>query len=264
MFSWLNTTPSLFSPFLEASKVLRGLSSKPKTEDDFFKIERSKHGTYMLDIFRKAGLQKGDIFLISDADEIPRVDAVRLLKKCGPWPAPRIQLEMPSYIYSFQRPAPLPATGCSATIYDGTDDASLFHHGLARGRRAMSNEDFLLHDAGWHCQWCFRAIEDFVSKITRYSHRNTFLNLPDNLLPHVIQRKICEGQLYLHGLLPEAYTYTELALLRRPNADSHSALNSPEFVRSNPRRFEYLLNKCTRVLKANYSQPPAELYDAFT
>lgn len=65
MFSWLNTTPSLFSPFLEASKVLRGLSSKPKTEDDFFKIERSKHGTYMLDIFRKAGLQKGDIFLIS-------------------------------------------------------------------------------------------------------------------------------------------------------------------------------------------------------
>lgn len=29
------------------------------------------------------------------------------LKKCGPWPAPRIQLEMPSYIYSFQRPAPL-------------------------------------------------------------------------------------------------------------------------------------------------------------
>eukprot|EP00667_Euglena_gracilis_P005346 EG_transcript_5381 len=40
-------------------------SSKPKTEDDFFKIERSKHGTYMLDIFRKAGLQKGDIFLIS-------------------------------------------------------------------------------------------------------------------------------------------------------------------------------------------------------
>lgn len=47
---------------------------------------------------------------------------------------------------------------------------------------------------------------------------------------------ICKG---FHA--PEAYTYTELALLRRPNADSHSALNSPEFVRSNPRRFEYLL-----------------------
>lgn len=249
-----------FAPFLpQIAHHIHGVTRTVKagTEEEYFKVENTHRGTTMLRACLKAGMRLGDIYLISDADEIPRKEVIQTLKACGPWPEPRIQLELRWYKYSFSRPVSLGqqsqiALACSANVHLPFGD---FGHGWPEEGTAVA-----FRDAGWHCQWCFPALEDFRSKALRYSHRTRFDTRHNSLDLAAMQRRICEGSFQLDGSIPEAWSFLDLVILSRPMPNTHSSIDSPAFVRRNPRRFAHLLNKCIRPVKADISQPSPETY----
>lgn len=105
--------------------------------------------------------------------------------------------------------------------------------------------DDLLADAGWHCSFCFRYINDFVFKMKAYSHADRvrfqyFLN------PKRIQDKICQGE-DLFDMLPEEYTFKELIGKLGSIPHSYSAIDLPGHLVQNVEEFKYLLpGNCIR------------------
>lgn len=61
-------------------------------------------------------------------------------------------------------------------------------------------------------RWCFRTIEEFVTKARGYSHVDRLGSRPAALLrPERIQDTICRG-LDMFKMLPEAYTYRDFVM----------------------------------------------------
>lgn len=123
----------------------------------------------------------GDVILVSDIDEIPRLDTVRTLRNCN-FPR-RLTLASRFYYYSFQwahvgeewkHP--------QATYYEGIDNT------VPPQELRTGKSDAVLTNSSWHCSSCLPTIDDFVTKVTSFSH--TKYNTPasrnrSNILRHV-------------------------------------------------------------------------------
>jgi beta-1,4-mannosyl-glycoprotein beta-1,4-N-acetylglucosaminyltransferase len=118
-------------------------------------VNEARTRMYMDSLLHDNGVTPGDIVLMSDVDEIPSAHTVRLLKECGGWPSP-LHLNMRNYRYSFE--FPLVDSGYWRPKAVKWDLDVRYNH-------VKASED-MLADAGWHCSWCFRYVEDIQFKMT--------------------------------------------------------------------------------------------------
>ncbi|KAL0914448.1 hypothetical protein M5K25_014796 [Dendrobium thyrsiflorum] len=178
-------------------------------------------------LLRQSGVVDGDIIIMADADEIPSPQTLQLLQWCDGIP-PVLHLELRHYMYSFEFPVDFSSWRATANLYR---PGILYRH----SRRS----NVILADAGWHCSFCFRRIEDFVFKMEAYSHADRVRHR--SFLDHErIQRIICEGG-DLFDMLPEEYSFTELIRKMGPIPRSASAVHLPPYLIENANRFGFLL-----------------------
>ncbi|CAL9210374.1 uncharacterized protein LOC135616059 [Musa acuminata AAA Group] len=219
-----------------SSKIVRGAfsgNSAGTLGRDPFELE-AKQRVALSSLLRRSGIAPGDVVIMADADEIPSAETVKLLRWCDGVP-PVMHLELRHYMYSFEFPVDYSSWRATAHLYNqGT------------GYRHSRQADLMLADAGWHCSFCFRTIEEFVFKMTAYSHadrvrRSSFLDR------RRIQQIICRGE-DLFDMLPEEYSFRELIKKMGSIPKSASAVHLPSFLLENADRFTFLLpGGCSRL-----------------
>ncbi|KAJ6408080.1 hypothetical protein OIU84_011394 [Salix udensis] len=181
----------------------------------------------MTGLLRRSGISNGDLIIMSDADEIPSPHTVKLLQWCDEIPQV-IHLELKHYMYSFEFPVDYSSWRATVQIFSPQT-----------GYRHSRQTDLILSDSGWHCSFCFRRLQEFVFKMTAYSHadrvrRKDFLNYSR------IQKLICRGD-DLFDMLPEEYTFRELIKKMGPIPHSASAVHLPAYLIENADKFRFLL-----------------------
>ncbi|CAA6657923.1 unnamed protein product [Spirodela intermedia] len=196
-------------------KILSGAFAGKGDRRDPFTMEGQQRG-FFASLLRRAGVAPGDAVIMSDTDEIPSQHTAALLRWCDGVP-PVLHLELRQYLYSFE--FPVDSGSWRAT-------AHLFRQGTQY--RHSRQGELLLADAGWHCSFCFRSIEDFVFKMRAYSHADR--DTGDHL----------QGE-DLFDMLPEEYTFRELIKKMGPIPRSSSAVHLPSSLIQNADRFQYLL-----------------------
>ncbi|KAJ3031959.1 hypothetical protein HDV00_008083 [Rhizophlyctis rosea] len=115
--------------------------------------------------FELTGIKEGDIYLLSDVDELPKASTLNVLKRCKGWESPTC-MEVKLFFYGFE-----------SRIKQGW-----FHPNVARYPDAATDADGLrasthngprekcIRDAGWHCSYCFPNISDFARKLAASVH----------------------------------------------------------------------------------------------
>ncbi|XP_078434411.1 uncharacterized protein LOC144705545 [Wolffia australiana] len=212
--------------FAEPKLLADVLPAKGDPADPF--AAEARHRAALNGLLRRAGAAAGDIIVMSDADEIPSPQTLRLLRWCDGFPQV-LHLQLRQYLYSFEFYVDMRSWRASAHV---------FHPRATRYRHSRQG-DALLADAGWHCSFCFRKIEDFVFKMKAYSHADR-VTRRSHLDPERIQEKICRGE-DLFDMLPEEYTFKELFQKMGPVPKSFSAVNLPLSLLQNAERFKFLL-----------------------
>ncbi|XP_077243902.1 beta-1,4-N-acetylglucosaminyltransferase family protein [Tasmannia lanceolata] len=186
-------------------------------------------------LLRRSGISVGDLLIMSDTDEVPSPHTVKLLQWCD-GPPPVMHLQLKNYLYSFEFPVDYSSWRATAHIV-----------GQRTHYRHSRQTDLLFADAGWHCSFCFRQIEQFVFKMTAYSHADR-VRYADFLNYSRIQRIICRGD-DLFDMLPEEYSFQELIKKMGPVPRSASAVHLPYFLLQNADKFKFLLpGGCLREL----------------
>ncbi|KAJ3200375.1 hypothetical protein HDU67_002116, partial [Dinochytrium kinnereticum] len=164
----------------------------------------------------EVGLVSGDIVIMADVDEIPSRDTISMLSSCVFQP-PILHLRMLNFIYSFDFLVDMDHWRAKVVRY--SEDSEKFFYGHSRG------SNHILSESGWHCSFCFPKLQDFVFKMTAYSHADRVTN-KKLLDPERIQKVICEGK-DIFGMLPEAYTYRDLIWKWGPARKMDSVHNVP-------------------------------------
>ncbi|CAM6111008.1 unnamed protein product [Calypogeia fissa] len=185
-------------------------------------------------IVQEAGIRPGDLLIMSDADEIPSAHTLKLLQWCDGWPSP-MHLQMTNYLHSLEFLVDRSSWRASVHSYDPE------WTGYSHSRRS----DYIFAESGWHCSFCFRHINDFIFKMTGYSHADR-VRSKSFLDPDRIQAVICEGR-DLFDMLPEEYTFRELLTKMGPVPKSFSAVHFPAYMLENAEKFKFLFpGNCIR------------------
>ncbi|XP_072986599.1 uncharacterized protein [Typha latifolia] len=198
----------------------------PRLRRDPFALE-SRQRLAINSLLHRSGIAVGDVVIMSDADEIPSVQTVELLRWCDSIP-PVMHLELRHYMYSFEFPVDYSSWRATAHLYR---EQTRYRH--------SRQTDLMLAEAGWHCSFCFRKIKEFVFKMTAYSHADR-VKSPSFLDHSRIQRIICQGD-DLFGMLPEEYTFKDLLGKMGPIQKSASAVHLPSYLIKNAHKFRFLL-----------------------
>ncbi|KAJ3207707.1 hypothetical protein HDU82_003385 [Entophlyctis luteolus] len=219
-----------------AAKKIRYLAipgRKLAAGEDPFNIEREMREAVTV-FLRDQSLHASDLVIMSDVDEIPSARAIQLLRSCDNIPN-FIHLKMKNFMYSFDFLMDSEHWRPKVAVVPANPQDLIYSH-----RKAS---DIILADAGWHCSFCFPKISDFVFKMTGYAHADR-VHSKYLLDPNRIQKVICEGT-DIYDMLPEAYTWRDLAYKWGPMRKLNSAVNAPQFlidtVALNDTRFRYLL-----------------------
>lgn len=147
------------------------------------------------------------LVIFSDTDEIPSAHTIRLLKACK-FPTP-LHLRMRTFLYSFEWP--YGDTSWRAQVHDWADKISDYSHSM--------QSNLALADSGWHCtyvgrschclnsahtalSYCFRYIDEFVTKMRGFSHADRVGGSRRLLASKRIQDVICTGK-DIFDMLPE-------------------------------------------------------------
>ncbi|KAI4344162.1 hypothetical protein L6164_011424 [Bauhinia variegata] len=206
--------------------VFAGRIATPRSHEDPFVLE-SEQRAFMNGLIHRAGISSGDILLMSDADEIPSPHTLKLLQWCDGIP-PVMHLELRHYMYSFEFPVDYSSWRATAHVF-----------GPGTRYKHSRQTDVILSDAGWHCSFCFRHIEEFVFKMTAYSHADRVRQ--KSFLSHSrIQKLICNGD-DLFDMLPEEYSFQELIKKIGSIPRSASAVHLPAYLLENADKFKFLL-----------------------
>ncbi|KAJ3680216.1 hypothetical protein LUZ60_016494 [Juncus effusus] len=198
----------------------------PNFKTDPFRLE-AIHRLALNSLLRRSGIKEGDVVIMADTDEIPSPETLKILQWCDGIP-PVMHLQLRHYMYSFEFPVDYSSWRATYHVY----------HNRTRYRHSRQT-DLMLSDAGWHCSFCFRRIEDFVFKMKSYSHadrvrKNSYLD------PVRIQKIICQGG-DLFDMFPEEYTFRDLFMKMGNVKKSGSAVHLPEYLIQNAERFKFLL-----------------------
>ncbi|KAF9113022.1 hypothetical protein BGX27_002374 [Mortierella sp. AM989] len=197
---------------------------------------RMRYG--MTEFLVELGVVAGDLFTSSDVDEIISRHTIELLKSCVGVPE-SLHVQTKDYVYSYEFPI-TGGTTWQTSIHNWKPGHSSYRHG--------QSSKILLTDAGWHCSFCFRSIEDFQFKMKAYSHADRVRS--ESLMEREwIQEAICEGK-DLFGMFPEAYSFKELFTKLGSIPKSTSAVGLPRAVLEDRERFRFLLpGGCKRERK---------------
>lgn len=186
---------------------------------------------------RYGNLTEGDLFVISDVDEIPYAHTLKLLKACTGYPS-TVHLKLNSYRYSFEFPLPLQPVSKSSVNVVKNPKRVAFARIYRRG--------IILADSGWHCSWCFRTIEEIEQKMNSYSHADRGRRYVSPPTREQIQKIVCSGD-DIFGMLPEAYSLIDLIRQLGPTKRSKDVSNVPKAVLEDPKKFRFLLpGNCDR------------------
>nr|GMD20833.1 uncharacterized protein LOC109160247 [Ipomoea batatas]GME16995.1 uncharacterized protein LOC109160247 [Ipomoea batatas]GME17059.1 uncharacterized protein LOC109160247 [Ipomoea batatas] len=185
-------------------------------------------------LLKQAGIQDDDLLLMSDVDEIPSRHTINLLRWCDDIP-PVLHLRLKNYLYSFE-----------FLVDNNSWRASVHRYQSGKTRYAHYRQsDDILADAGWHCSFCFRRINEFIFKMKAYSHFDR-VRFSHFLNPKRIQRVICKGA-DLFDMLPEEYTFREIIGKMGPIPHSYSAVHLPSYLLENAEKYKFLLpGNCMR------------------
>ena len=150
-------------------RVLDDTDAKKLPKDDTWAFERFTRNALfdqvLLSLTGEQAPNQGDVLLIGDVDEIPRLETLSVLRNCA-FP-PRVTLRSQMYYYSYQwlhrgdlwhHP--------QATYFDGPEIT------VKPESLRMDKADVELYMSGWHCSSCFRTIADLKNKITSFSHKS--------------------------------------------------------------------------------------------
>jgi len=174
----------------------------------------------------------GDVILVSDIDEIPRPETLRLLRNCK-YPR-RLTLRSRFYSYSFQwlyrgveRGQP------QATFYEGDKTIRPEYLRMGYGENQEDPEEIErdkanLWNASWHCSSCFATVEEITNKLSSFSH--TVWNRPEFHDPARIVHVVRKG-LSLYDREEDIYDRVE------------SNLDIPEYIRVHKEKFLYMVDR---------------------
>lgn len=160
------------------------------------------------------------LVLMADVDEIPASTTLSLIRACQV-PLP-LHLQLQNYLYSFEWATDARSWRAQIHSWSRANDTATTPPGP--GYTHAQNSNVMLAASGWHCSYCFRTLSEFRTKMLSASHVERLLHRPNRAsltLSSTIQSKICRGE-DLYGMLPEAYSWTELIGLwkgARWNAD---------------------------------------------
>ncbi|KAI3716967.1 hypothetical protein L1987_68221 [Smallanthus sonchifolius] len=203
-----------------------------KGENPF--VEEAYQRVALDQLLQAAGIEDGDLLIMSDLDEIPSAHTIDLLRWCD-GPPPILHLNLNDYLYSFE-----------FNVDHSSWRASVHQYQKVKTRYAHYRQmDYLLADSGWHCSFCFRKISDFVFKMKAYSHTDR-VRFKHFLDPKRIQNVICNGD-DLYDMLPEEYTFKEIIAKMGPIPRSYSAVHLPSYLLNHADEYSYLLpGNCIR------------------
>lgn len=203
-----------------------------KGENPF--IEEAYQRVALDHLLRIAGIEDGDLLIMSDVDEIPSAHTIDLLRWCD-GPPPVIHLNLNNYLYSFE-----------FNVDHDSWRASVHQYQKGKTRYVHYRQtDFLLADSGWHCSFCFRKISDFVFKMKAYSHTDR-VRFSHFLDPRRIQNVICNGD-DLYDMLPEEYTFRDIISKMGRIPHSYSGVHLPSYLLNHADKYKYLLpGNCVR------------------
>jgi len=150
-------------------RVLDDAGAKKLPKDDTWEQERHTRNALfdqaMLSLTGPQTPNEGDVLIVGDIDEIPRIETLTALRNCA-FP-PRVTLRSQMYYYSYQwlhrgdlwhHP--------QATYYDGPEKT------IKPESLRMDKADVELYMSGWHCSSCFGTMADLKNKITSFSHKH--------------------------------------------------------------------------------------------
>lgn len=197
-------------------------------------IEESYQRVALDQLLRIAGIEDDDLLIMSDVDEIPSAHTVNLLRWCDNIPS-ILHLRMRNYLYSFEY-----------YLDNNSWRASVHRYQNGKTRYAHYRQtDYILSDAGWHCSFCFRHIDEFIFKMKAYSHSDR-VRFSHFLKPKRLQDVICKGT-DLFDMLPEEYTFKEIIGKMGPIPRSYSAVHLPSYLLNNAEKYRFLLpGNCIR------------------
>ena len=243
-FSRWKVVPFLGSDNKEAACRIHNFTnriSKPKVFDAFlfnsvdtlFSAEKIARDSLLTLARSVAGAQNGDIFHMSDLDELPHREVLELMRMCDF--GDRIHLGLPSYRYSFEFrvwPEYVFRSTVSVLGKSITDDQITSRFGTYL-------TDKLLGGAGWHCSFCIRNIDDIIAKMKGYTHNDRLHFDHHSTDKSVLQQRICKGE-DPFGYPPEAFEFSSLASMIKIEPMKGSQ-HVPKYLRENPQTFRFLL-----------------------
>ena len=169
-------------------RVLDETAARKIPKDDTWAYEQySRNALFdqvLLSLTGEQAPSQGDVLIVGDIDEIPRLEILATLRNCA-FP-PRVTLRTQMYYYSFQWlhrgelwPHP------QVTYFDS--ERTIKPQDLR-----LDPPDVELFMSGWHCSSCFRTMEGLKNKITSFSHK--VYNHPYILNTEKLIEKIRLGQ----------------------------------------------------------------------
>ncbi|KAI5120788.1 hypothetical protein M0805_002415 [Coniferiporia weirii] len=187
---------------------------------------------------RSSNTRRPPLVLFAGADELPAAHTIRLLRDCA-FPSP-LHLQLRRFAYAYEWPGAWDSWRAQVHVWDTGTTLERLGHGEARvvrRRTEYSHEmvsEWALADAGWHCTYCYKELDDLIAKMQDESIADAA-----SLTPERVQKAICEGK-GISKALPEAYSYKELFQFLNPEP-SKSAVGVPKFVIEAAHKFRHLL-----------------------
>ncbi|EJC98781.1 glycosyl transferase, partial [Fomitiporia mediterranea MF3/22] len=141
---------------------------------------------------RSSNTRRPPIVLFSAPDEIPAAHTLQLLRDCA-FPSP-LHLQLRRFMYSFEWPVGWDSWRAQVHVWDtgtkleelGRGEARLARRYTEYSREMVSS--VALADAGWHCSYCYKNLDDIIAKMQGYGAEAASVT-PENL-----QEAICEGR----------------------------------------------------------------------
>lgn len=168
--------------------------------------------------------QDNDVILVSDLDEIPKAEVLETLRNCVFPPILRLSTRL--YYYSYQylfddkEYWPYP----QATFYAGNKTVL---PQVLRNNGTDHNMPEILN-AGWHCSYCFKRLEDLVTKI--HSSPHTEVDKPEYNNRASIFHNVRHG-LDLFNRSDKPF----IKIIDNPDV--------PEYLKFNREKFNYMLDR---------------------
>jgi beta-1,4-mannosyl-glycoprotein beta-1,4-N-acetylglucosaminyltransferase len=191
-------------------------------EQSYFEVERL-HRDQMQKLLVDQNLNTGDRIIFADLDEIPAGHTIDLIKSCSS--PPRIHLQLRNYLFSFEFHIDNQSWRAQIATWP-----AVYSHSRAT--------DLMLADAGWHCSYCFRTLDDFRFKMLGFSHADR-VHYNSLLSDESIQSRICQGK-DPFDMIPEAHSFSDLFRKMNP-VKSKSAVGLPSWLVQNAEKFRFLL-----------------------